>query len=313
MSNVLVIAEHDNAAISGATRNAIAAAAEIAAFAGGSVEVLVAGAGAQAAADSAAKVAGVAKVLLSDSPAYAQGLAEPVSALVASIAKNYGAIVAPGTTYGKNIAPRVAALIDVQQVSEITKVVSADTFQRPFYAGNAVATVQSKDAIKVVTVRSTAFDGAKDGGSASVEALAAVADPAVSTFVSQELVKSERPELTAARIVVGGGRGVGSIEGFKMIEQLADKLNAAVGASRAAVDAEYCAHELQVGQTGKIIAPDLYIAIGISGAIQHTAGVKDSKVIVAINKDEEATIFQIADYGLVGDAAKLVPELIAAL
>lgn len=313
MSNVLVIAAHDNASVDSATRNAITAAGEIAKAAGGAVEVLVAGSGAQAAADAVAKIEGVSKVLLSDDASYAHGLAEPVAALVAGIAKSYAAVVAPGNSYGKNVAPRVAALIDSQQVSEITKVVSADTFQRPFYAGNAVATVQSSDAVKVVTVRSTAFDAAKDGGSASVEALAAAGDPGVSSFVNQELVKSDRPELTTARIVVAGGRGVGSAEGFKLIEQLADKLGGAIGASRAAVDAEYCAHELQVGQTGKIIAPDLYICVGISGAIQHTAGVKDSKVIVSINKDEEATIFQISDYGLVGDAAKILPELIAAL
>lgn len=314
MSNVLVIAEQNNAVLAGGTLNTIAAAAQLAKAAGGSVDVLIAGEGVKAAADAAAKIEGVAKVLLADAPAYAHGLAEPLAALVAGVAKNYAGVLVAATTFGKNVAPRVAALLDVQQISEITGIVSADTFVRPFYAGNAVATVQSKDPIKVVTVRATAFDPVKaEGGSAAVEALAPAADPALSTFVGQELVKSERPDLGAARVVVAGGRGMGSAENFKLIEALADKLGGAVGATRAAVDAEYCAHEIQVGQTGKIIAPELYIAAGISGAIQHTAGVKDSKVIVAINKDEEATIFQIADYGLVGDAVKILPELIDAL
>jgi len=252
----------------------------------------------------------VAKILLADDAAYEHGLAEPLSLLIAGLARDYGAVFAPATTFGKNVLPRVAALLDVAQLSDITGVVSADTFVRPIYAGNALATVQSKDPIKVATVRGTAFEAAKtEGGSASVEAIAPAANPGTSRFVGQQLSKSERPELTAARIIVSGGRGMGSGENFKLIEAVADKLGAAVGASRAAVDAGFVPNDYQVGQTGKIVAPELYVAVGISGAIQHLAGMKDSKVIVAINKDEEAPIFQVADYGLVADLFQALPEL----
>ncbi|MFN3401258.1 MAG: electron transfer flavoprotein subunit alpha/FixB family protein [Ferrovibrio sp.] len=308
--SVLVIAEHDNASLKGATLNAVTAAKAIDA----DVHVLVAGAGADAAASAAAKVAGVAKVIHVEGAHYAHGLAEPLAVLIAELGKGYGAIVAPETTSGKNVMPRVAALLDVMQISGVTEVKSADTFVRPIYAGNAMATVQSSDAIKVVTVRTTGFAAtAAEGGSAAVEKGAAAADPGISTFIGQELQKSDRPELTAAKIVVSGGRGMGSGENFKLIEAVADKLGAAVGASRAAVDAGFVPNDYQVGQTGKIVAPQLYIAVGISGAIQHLAGMKDSKVIVAINKDEEAPIFQVADYGLVGDLFKILPELEAAL
>ena len=308
--SVLVIAEHDNATLKGATLNAVTAAKAIDA----DVHVLVAGAGADAAAASAAKVAGVAKVIHVDAAHYGHGLAEPLAVLIAELGKGYAAIVAPETTSGKNVMPRVAALLDVMQISGVTEVKSADTFVRPIYAGNAMATVQSSDPIKVVTVRTTGFAAAAaDGGSASVEKGSPAADPGVSTFIGQELQKSDRPELTAAKIVISGGRGMGSGENFKLIEAVADKLGAAVGASRAAVDAGFVPNDYQVGQTGKIVAPQLYIAVGISGAIQHLAGMKDSKVIVAINKDEEAPIFQVADYGLVGDLFKLLPELEAAL
>ncbi len=308
--SVLVIAEHDNATLKGATLNAVTAAKAIDA----DVHVLVAGAGADAAAASAAKVAGVAKVIHVDAAHYGHGLAEPLAVLIAELGKGYAAIVAPETTSGKNVMPRVAALLDVMQISGVTEVKSADTFVRPIYAGNAMATVQSSDPIKVVTVRTTGFAAAAaDGGSASVEKGNPAADPGVSTFIGQELQKSDRPELTAAKIVISGGRGMGSGENFKLIEAVADKLGAAVGASRAAVDAGFVPNDYQVGQTGKIVAPQLYIAVGISGAIQHLAGMKDSKVIVAINKDEEAPIFQVADYGLVGDLFKLLPELEAAL
>jgi len=305
----LVIAEHDNASLKGSTLNTITAAAQ----AGGDVHVLVAGHNAKAAADAAAQIAGVSKVLLADAPQFADGLAENVAEQALAIAKDYTHILAPATAYGKNILPRVAAKLDVAQISEITKVDSADTFERPIYAGNAIATVQSADAIKVITVRTTGFDAAANGGSAIVEALTAVADSGKSSFVSREVAKSDRPELTAAKIIVSGGRGMGSSESFKILEPLADKLNAAMGASRAAVDAGYVPNDWQVGQTGKIVAPQLYIAVGISGAIQHLAGMKDSKVIVAINKDEEAPIFSVADYGIVGDLFEIVPELVKQL
>ena len=305
----LVIAEHDNASLKGSTLNTITAAVQ----AGGQVHVLVAGSNAKAAADAAAQVAGVAKVLLADGAQFADGLAENVAAQVLAIAKDYSHILAPATAYGKNILPRVAALLDVGQISDITKVDSPDTFERPIYAGNAIATVQSTDAIKVITVRTTGFDPAGAGGSAAVEAISAVADSGKSSFVGREVAKSDRPELTAAKIIVSGGRGMGSSESFKILEPLADKLNAAMGASRAAVDAGYVPNDWQVGQTGKIVAPQLYIAVGISGAIQHLAGMKDSKVIVAINKDEEAPIFSVADYGIVGDLFEIVPELVKQL
>lgn len=308
--SVLVIAEHDNASLKGATLNAVTAAKAIDA----DVHVLVAGEKADAAAAAAAKVAGVAKVIHVEAAQYAHGLAEPLAVLIAELGKGYGAIVAPETTSGKNVMPRVAALLDVMQISGVTEVKSADTFVRPIYAGNAMATVQSSDKIKVVTVRTTGFAAAAaEGGSAAVEKGTAASDPGVSKFIGQELQKSDRPELTAAKIVISGGRGMGSGENFKLIEAVADKLGAAVGASRAAVDAGFVPNDYQVGQTGKIVAPQLYIAVGISGAIQHLAGMKDSKVIVAINKDEEAPIFQVADYGLVGDLFKLLPELEAAL
>lgn len=308
--SVLVIAEHDNASLKGATLNAVTAAKAIDA----DVHVLVAGEKADAAAAAAAKVAGVAKVIHVEAAQYAHGLAEPLAVLIAELGKGYGAIVAPETTSGKNVMPRVAALLDVMQISGVTEVKSADTFVRPIYAGNAMATVQSSDKIKVVTVRTTGFAAAAaEGGSAAIEKGTAASDPGVSTFIGQELQKSDRPELTAAKIVISGGRGMGSGENFKLIEAVADKLGAAVGASRAAVDAGFVPNDYQVGQTGKIVAPQLYIAVGISGAIQHLAGMKDSKVIVAINKDEEAPIFQVADYGLVGDLFKLLPELEAAL
>ena len=312
---ILVIAEHDNASIKGATLNTVAAAHEVAKFVGGDVHVLVAGHNAQGAADAAAKIAGVAKVLLADAPQLAAGLAENVEATVLNIAKDYSHIVAPATAYGKNIAPRVAAKLDVAQISEITAVVSADTFERPIYAGNAIATVQSGDAIKVITVRATGFDAvAAEGGSASVEKIDAAADRGISQFVNREVTKLDRPELTSANIIVSGGRGLGSGENYtKVLEPLADKLGAALGASRAAVDAGYVPNDYQVGQTGKIVAPQLYVAVGISGAIQHLAGMKDSKVIVAINKDPEAPIFSVADYGLVGDLFTVVPELVSAL
>ncbi|MDR6585608.1 electron transfer flavoprotein subunit alpha [Herbaspirillum sp. BH-1] len=305
----LVIAEHDNASLKGSTLNTITAAVQ----AGGDVHVLVAGSNAKAVADAAAQVAGVAKVLLADGAQFVDGLAENVAEQVLAIAKDYSHILAPATAYGKNILPRVAARLDVGQISDITKVESADTFERPIYAGNAIATVQSIDPIKVITVRTTGFDPAAQGGSAAVESIAAVADSGKSSFVGREVAKSDRPELTAAKIIVSGGRGMGSSESFKILEPLADKLNAAMGASRAAVDAGYVPNDWQVGQTGKIVAPQLYIAVGISGAIQHLAGMKDSKVIVAINKDEEAPIFSVADYGLVGDLFEVVPELVKQL
>ncbi|RRS03124.1 electron transfer flavoprotein subunit alpha/FixB family protein [Aquabacterium soli] len=307
----LVIAEHDNNSIKAATLNAVTAAQAL----GGDVHVLVAGANAGAAAAAAAQIAGVAKVLHADGAQLAEGLAENVAAQVLAIASSYSHLVFPATAAGKNVAPRVAAKLDVAQVSEITKVVSPDTFERPIYAGNAIATVQSADAVKVLTVRGTAFDpAATTGGSAAVETIAAVADSGSSSFVGREVTKSERPELTAAKIVVSGGRALGSADKFnEVMSPLADKLGAALGASRAAVDAGYAPNDLQVGQTGKIVAPQLYIAAGISGAIQHLAGMKDSKVIVAINKDPEAPIFQVADYGLEADLFTAVPELVKAL
>ncbi len=306
----LVIAEHDNASIKSATLKAITAAKQ----AGGDVHVLVAGSNAGAAAAAAAQIAGVTKVLHADGAQFADGLAENVAAQVLAVASGYSHIVFPATAAGKNVAPRVAAKLDVSQVSEITKVVSNDTYQRPIYAGNAIATVQSADAVKVLTVRGTAFAAAGNGGSAAVETVAAVADSGTSAFVGREVTKSERPELTAAKIVVSGGRALGSADKFnEVMSPLADKLGAALGASRAAVDAGYAPNDLQVGQTGKIVAPQLYVACGISGAIQHLAGMKDSKVIVAINKDPEAPIFQVADFGLEADLFSAVPELIQAL
>jgi len=306
----LIIAEHDNKSIKIATLNTVAAAQKI----GGDIHVLVAGSGSGAAAEAAAKIAGVTKVLHADAAPLADFLAENVAALVVAIAKSYSHILAPATSHGKNVAPRVAALLDVQQISEIVEVVSPDTFVRPIYAGNALATVQSSDAIKVITVRTTGFDAvAATGGSGAVESAAAPADSGLSSFVSREVSKSERPELTAAKIIVSGGRGMGSGDNFKILEPLADKLGAAMGASRAAVDAGFVPNDWQVGQTGKIVAPDLYIAVGISGAIQHLAGMKDSRVIVAINKDEEAPIFSVADYGIVGDLFQVVPQVVEEL
>lgn len=306
----LLLAEHNNSALNDATAKAVAAAKGL----GGPVHVLVAGSGARAVAEQAAKLAGVDKVLVADNAAYANALAEPVAALVVSLAGAYDAIVAPATANGKNILPRVAAQLDVMQISEVTKVVSADTFERPIYAGNAIQTVQSTDGKKVITVRTAAFQSGGEGGSAAIEDVAAAADPAVSSFKGEELSKSDRPELASAKIIISGGRALGSAENFtKYIEPVADALGAAMGASRAAVDAGYAPNDLQVGQTGKVVAPQLYIAVGISGAIQHLAGMKDSRVIVAINKDEEAPIFQVADYGLVGDLFTLLPELQAAL
>jgi len=304
--SILVIAEHDNGTLKGATLNTVAAAAQI----GGDIHLLVAGENCGAAAEAAAQVAGVSKVLLADNAAYAHQLAENIAPLVAELAAGYSHVLAPATTNGKNFMPRVAAQLDVAQLSEIVAVESADTFKRPIYAGNAIATVQSSDAIKVITVRATGFDPvAASGGSAAVEAVASAHDAGISRFVKEELAKSDRPELTAARVVISGGRGMGNGENFALLEKVADKLGAAVGASRAAVDAGFVPNDMQVGQTGKIVAPELYIAVGISGAIQHLAGMKDSKYIVAINKDAEAPIFSVADYGLVADLFEAVPEL----
>ena len=308
--SVLVIAEHDNASIKGATLNTVTAAVAC----GGDVHVLVAGHNAAAAAQAAAQIAGVAKVIHADAAGLANGLAENVAAQVLAIASNYSHILLPATAGGKNVAPRVAAKLDVAQISDITKVVSADTFERPIYAGNAIATVQSSDSVKVITVRATGFDAAGQGGSATVEPVAAAAGNGKSAYVGSEIAKNDRPELTAAKIIVSGGRALGSSEKFnEVMTPLADKLGAAIGASRAAVDAGYAPNDLQVGQTGKIVAPQLYIACGISGAIQHLAGMKDSKVIVAINKDPEAPIFSVADYGLEADLFTAVPELVNAL
>jgi len=302
----LLLAEHDNNTVKDATAKALTAAKAL----GAEVDMLVAGQGCRSAAEAAAKLDGVRKVLLADAALYGHQLAEPMAALLVSLAKNYDALVAPATTSGKNVMPRVAALLDVMQVSEILKVVAPDTFERPIYAGNAIQTVRSTDAKKVITVRTAAFPATGEGGAAAIEPVTAAEDPGSSSFVGEEMSKLERPELTAAKIVISGGRAMQSRENFsKYIEPVADKLGAAVGASRAAVDAGYAPNDWQVGQTGKVVAPELYIAVGISGAIQHLAGMKDSKVIVAINKDEEAPIFQVADYGLVGDLFKVLPEL----
>ena len=307
---ILVIAEHDNVSLKAATLNAVTAAAKI----GGEIHLLVAGKGCAAAADAAAKISGVAKVLLADAPQYADHLPENIAALVVARATGYSHILAAATTAGKNFMPRVAALLDVAQVSDIVAVESPDTFVRPIYAGNVLATVQSLDAVKVITVRTTAFEAVGQGASAAVEAIDAVPDCGSSALVSRELTQSARPELAAAKVVVSGGRGLGSAENFhKLMEPLADKLGAAMGASRAAVDAGFVPNDYQVGQTGKIVAPQLYIAVGISGAIQHLAGMKESRVIVAINKDADAPIFQVADYGIVGDLFEIVPALTAAL
>jgi electron transfer flavoprotein alpha subunit len=306
MMTILVLAEHDNVSIKGATLNTVAAAKEI----GGDITVLVAGANCGAAAEAAAKVSGVDKVLVADNAAYEHQLAENVSLLIAEIGAGYSHILAAATTTGKNTLPRAAALLDVAQISEITDVVDADTFKRPTYAGNVIASVKSSDSTKVITVRATGFDAvAAEGGSATVEALADDKNAGISAFVKEELAVSDRPELTSSKIVVSGGRGMQNGDNFEMLYKVADKLGAAVGASRAAVDAGFVPNDMQVGQTGKIVAPDLYVAVGISGAIQHLAGMKDSKVIVAINKDEEAPIFQVADYGLVADLFDAVPEL----
>ena len=306
----LLIAEHDNASLKDATAKALTAAAKL----GGPVHILVAGEGAKAAADAAAKLAGVEKVLLADDAAYSHALAEPFAALIVKLAGAYDAIVAPSTTTGKNVLPRVAALLDVMQVSDVSGIVSPDTFERPIYAGNAIQTVQSTDAKKLLTLRTASFAAAGEGGSAAVESVSAAENPGSSSFKGEEVAKSDRPELASARIIISGGRALASAENFgKVIEPVADKLGAAMGASRAAVDAGYAPNDWQVGQTGKVVAPELYIAVGISGAIQHLAGMKDSKVIVAINKDEEAPIFQIADYGLVGDLFTVLPELDAEL
>ena len=312
---VLVIAEHNNATVKGATLNTVAAALELGKLGGGDVHVLIAGHNAGGAAAAAAMIAGVAKVLHAEAPAFEHGLAEVLAAQVQSMASGYSHILFPATAAGKNVAPRVAALLDVGQISDATKIISADTFERPIYAGNAIATVQSLDAIKVITVRTTGFDpAAASGGSAAVETLVAVADSGASRFLGSEIAKNDRPELTAAKIIVSGGRAMGSSDKFNaVLTPLADKLGAALGASRAAVDAGYAPNDWQVGQTGKIVAPQLYIACGISGAIQHLAGMKDSKVIVAINKDAEAPIFSVADYGLEADLFVAVPELVASL
>jgi electron transfer flavoprotein alpha subunit len=305
----LVIAEHDNASLKASTLHPITAAAQC----GGEVHVLIAGHNCGTAAEAASQVAGVAKVLVADAAHFGDGLAENIAAQVIALAGHYSHILAPATAYGKNIAPRVAATLDVGQISEITKIDAPDTFERPIYAGNAIATVQSGDAVKVITVRTTGFDAAATGGSAAIEAVTAVADSGKTAFVSREVAKSDRPELTAAKVIVSGGRGMGSADNFKVLEPLADKLNAAMGASRAAVDAGFVPNDWQVGQTGKIVAPQLYIAVGISGAIQHLAGMKDSKTIVVINKDAEAPIFSVADYGIVGDLFEIVPQLVAEL
>ena len=305
----LVIAEHDNGSLKASTAHTITAAARCS----DEIHVLIAGQACDAAAAAAAQLAGVSKVLVAEGEQFANGLAENVAEQALALAAAYTHILAPATAYGKNILPRVAARLDVGQISEITKVESPDTFERPIYAGNAIATVQSVDAIKVITVRATGFDAAGTGGNAAIEKISAVADSGTSSFVSRELAKSDRPELTAAKVIVSGGRGMGSAENFAILEPLADKLGAAMGASRAAVDAGYVPNDWQVGQTGKIVAPQLYIAVGISGAIQHLAGMKDSKTIVAINKDPEAPIFSVADYGLVGDLFEAVPTLVKEL
>ena len=302
----LLVADHDTASVADGTKKALSAAKAL----GGPVHVLIAGVACRAAADAAAKLEGVEKVLLAEDARYEHALAEPLAALMVSLAPQYDALVAAATTTGKNVMPRVAALLDVMQISDVIKIVAPDTFERPIYAGNAIQTVQATDAKKVITIRTAAFKAAGEGGTASVEAVSGGDDPGISTFKGEAIAHSERPELTAAKIIISGGRSMGSTENFKQyIEPIADKLGAAMGASRAAVDAGYAPNDWQVGQTGKVVAPDLYIAVGISGAIQHLAGMKDSKVIVAINKDEDAPIFQIADYGLVGDLFKVLPEL----
>ena len=301
----LVLAEHDNKTLNDATAKTVTAAAAIST----PVHVLVAGENCGAVADAAAKLAGVEKILVADNPLYPHRMAEAMEALLLSVAEKYDAVLAPATTTGKNILPRLAARLDVPQISEILKVISADTFERPIYAGNAIQTVQAPSGKKVITVRATAFKAAGDGGNAQIEKIAAASDPGTAKFAGEALSKSERPELTSAKIVISGGRGLGSAENFKLIEKVADRLHAAVGASRAAVDAGYVPNDYQVGQTGKVVAPDLYLAVGISGAIQHLAGMKDSKVIAAINKDEEAPIFQVADYGLVADLFQALPEM----
>ncbi|WP_010323779.1 electron transfer flavoprotein subunit alpha/FixB family protein [Marinobacterium stanieri] len=304
--SILIITEHDNQSLKPVTLNLVTAAQQI----GGDIDLLVAGENAQAAAEAASDIAGVRKVIYADNAAYAHQLAENLSKLVVELADGYSHILAPGTTTGKNVAPRVAALLGVNQLSDISAVEAPDTFKRPIYAGNAIATVKSSDPVKVITVRGTAFDAAEaTGGSATVEACGSVHQHADVSFVDEELAKSDRPELTAASVVISGGRGMGNGENFELLNKVADKLGAAVGASRAAVDAGFVPNDMQVGQTGKMVAPELYIAVGISGAIQHLAGMKDSKIIVAINKDEEAPIFQVADYGLVGDLFEAVPEL----
>lgn len=306
---VLLLAEHDNSALNEATAKTLTAAQQL----GGDVTVLCAGEGCRGVADAAAQLAGVSKVLCAEDPAYGKGMAEPLAALIVSLAGDYSHLVAPATAAGKNVMARVAGLLDVMIISDITQVIDADTFERPIYAGNAMQTVKSAEATKVITVRATAFEAAAEGGSAAVEAVAAVPDPGLSKYVGEESQSTDRPELTSARVVISGGRGMAAGENFALLEGIADKLKAAVGASRAAVDAGYAPNDMQVGQTGKVVAPDLYIAVGISGAIQHLAGMKDSKVIVAINKDAEAPIFQVADYGLVADLFEAVPALDAAL
>ncbi len=304
--SILIIAEHDNAALASATYNTVAAATQLS----GDVEILVAGSGSDAVAQAAASIPGIAKVLHADAPEFAHDIAENVAPLLVQLAPNYSHILAAATTYGKNVMPRAAALLDVQAISDISGIESDDTFVRPIYAGNAMATVQSSDSVKLITVRTTAFEAVgESGGSAAIESVAGTGDAGMSSFVSQELSQSDRPELTTAKIVISGGRGMKSGDNFPLLEAVADKLNAAVGASRAAVDAGYVSNDFQVGQTGKVVAPDLYIAVGISGAIQHLAGMKDSKVIVAINSDEEAPIFQVADYGLVADLFEALPAL----
>jgi len=310
---VLLIAEHDNKNLKPATLNAASAATELGRAGMGEVVVLVAGHACADVANEAAKISGVSKVLLADNAQHEHPMAENIAPLIVGLAGDYDAIIAPATTLGKNILPRVAALLDVQQISDIIKVVSADTFQRPIYAGNAIATVKSLDSKKIITVRTTAFAAAGNDGNGTIEEISSDSDAGLSSFVRDELTKSERPELTSAKIIISGGRGMGSGENFKLLEAVADKLNAAIGASRAAVDSGFAPNDYQVGQTGKVVAPELYIAVGISGAIQHLAGMKDSKVIVAINKDEEAPIFQVADYGMVADLFEVLPELSKAL
>lgn len=310
---ILLIAEHDNKTLKPATLNAATAASELGAAGMGDVFVLVAGHDCANAANEAAKISGITKVLLADNAQYQNALAENMALLIAGLAGDYDAIIAPATTSGKNILPRVAAMLDVQQISDITKIIASDTFQRPIYAGNAIATVKSVDNKKIITVRTTAFVAALTDGNAAVEQVAISDDLGLSLFVRDELTKSDRPELTSAKVIISGGRGMGSAENFKLLEAVADKLNAAIGASRAAVDSGFAPNDYQVGQTGKVVAPELYIAVGISGAIQHLAGMKDSKVIVAINKDEEAPIFQVADYGMVADLFEVLPELAKAL